>query len=187
MVDLGYGLIAVLPRRTREQQRPANAVAIVEGRIRIKREYLLHRRIFRNAKSICPGWSYIYGHTINSEFTRLERRRRHRCGIRQRSAETLKFIVEEEERPVLDDRTTDRITELVAHIGILFLLVPAGIHRRIKPVARATESVPAAELVNSAVITIRAALGHHVHNRAGVAPVLGVEVVSDYAEFFGRI
>src|SRR5438477_9120331 len=114
MVDLGYSLIAVLPRRTREQQRPANAVTIVEGRIRIKREYLLHRRIFRNANSICPGWSYIYGHTINSKFARLERRRRHRRGIRQGGAETLKFIVEEEKRPVLDDRTIDRISELVA-------------------------------------------------------------------------
>src|SRR6185312_5114162 len=162
MVDLGYGLIAVLPRRTREQQRPANAVAIVEGRIRIKREYLLHRRIFRNAKSICPGWSYIYGHTINSEFTRLESRRRHSRGIRQRCPETLKFIVEEEERPVLDDRTTDRISELVAYVRILLLRIPAGIHRRIEPVARARKSVPAAELVNSTVITVRAALGHDI-------------------------
>ena len=64
---------------------------------------------------------------------------------------------------------------------------PAGIDGWVEPVAGAAETVPTAELVDSAVKGIGTALGHDVDDGAGVAAVFGIEGVGDDAEFLSGI
>jgi len=91
-------------------------------------------------------------------------------------------MVEEEERPVLDDRSTHRIPELVAHVGILRLRGARGWIDRIKPVASAPKAVIASKPVCVKVQAVAATLGDNVDDRARIAAVLRVEVVGDDSE-----
>ena len=74
----------------------------------------------------------------------------------------------------------DRVSELVPDVRVLRSLVSA-----IEPVARASESVPAAELIGITVECVGPALGNHVDDRAGITAVFGVEVIGNDTEFLG--
>ena len=91
-------------------------------------------------------------------------------------------MIEEEERLVLANRTADGVAKLVADVRILWPSICA-----VEPVARAPESIPAAELVRIAMKGIGAALSHHINDRAGVAAVLGIKIVSDDTKFLSGI
>ena len=137
VVDLGHRLIAVLRRRAGEEQRAGEPISVVDGWVRIQRENLLHGRVGRRRSHkcalgsrnsclsdewrpvVCPSLGQVHRVPEVIEYTCLERCCRHGGIVRQSSAEPVQFVVEEEERLVLDDRPANGIAELVADVGIL--------------------------------------------------------------------
>src|SRR5262249_34548788 len=73
---------------------------------------------------------------MDDELTSLESSSRNGCGSRQRGTKPLIFAIEEEEGFVLDYRSTNRVPEVVADIGIHLLGLTAGIDCGIEPIAR---------------------------------------------------
>src|SRR4029077_1890392 len=110
----------------------------------------------------------------------LESGRRHCPGLRQRGPEPLIFAVYEEKRPILDNGTTKRESEIVSHVGILWRGV------RIEKVACSQRVVPS-EPISVAVKLVAPSPSDHVNNGSGVAAILGIEVIGDDPELLSRI
>ena len=205
MIDLGYSVIAVLLRTTREEQSSGVAVAIIDGRGREQCQDFLHgeiggsrRQRLGHAKLLQYGWSRVVGSRLRNvnrggrvvveiELSRLKSCGRHRRRVGQRCAEARQFLIEEKESLVLDYRTTDRISEQIAHIRVHLRMIPVDIDRRIKPVASPSKCVPAPKFVSPAVELVASTLGHHINNGACVPPIFRIEVVGDDAEFLRGI
>src|SRR5689334_12698556 len=115
----------------------------------------------------------------------LELRCRNGGWQRKCSSETLKFIIEEEERFVLDDRTTNGVAELIANVGVL--LRQDRIFGTVEIITSTTKAVIPAKPVSVEVKLVRSTFCNHVNDRAGVASVLGVKSVGDNTKFLGGL
>src|SRR5207244_13199150 len=125
----------------------------------------------------CTTWILVHRRVV--KHSRFESSCWHDRRIGQRCPEALEFFIEKEKCLVLEDRATDGIAKLISHIRVHCRMRPAGIDGGVEPVAGAAETVPTAELVDSAVKGIGTALGHDVDDGAGVAAVFGIEGVGD--------
>ena len=90
----------------------------------------------------------------------------------QCGAKALEFIVKEKERFVLENGPAYRVTELVAHVGILRLGGSSGRVDRIEPVARASKAVVAAKPIGVKVQAVGPALGDYVDDSSGIRHIL---------------
>ena len=90
----------------------------------------------------------------------------------------MEFVVEKKKVLSLMIGPPKLDAKLIANIRVLrAILVP------VEPVPCAAKCVPASKFVSIAVEGVGAALGYHVDDRAGVAAVLGVEVIGDNPKF----
>src|ERR1700730_2380548 len=109
------------------------------------------------------------------EESRLEGCGWDRPGAGHGSSKPLILVVQEEERSILDDRTTERKSEVVTHVGILLL---GG---RIEKVARPQRGVPS-KPISIPVKIIASSPSDNINDGSGVAAVLGIEVIGDDPE-----
>ena len=82
---------------------------------------------------------------------------------------SLSFIIQEKERLVLNDRTSQRSSKLIIVKRCLWLV------RRIKEIAR-IQSIIAEIFECASVELIRSALGHDIHDCAAISAVLRFEI-----------
>src|SRR5579862_5962930 len=157
----------------------------VHGRaigIGVQRQDLLHGRIERQPERVVGGsWAgEIDLLAVISEYAGLELSRGNDRFIFESGAETVPFAVDEEERFVLHDRSSQRGAELISDKRIL------RIGGGVEVVARG-QGVYTVELIGVAVEIVGAAAGNDGDDAAGVVPVLGKEIVGDDAKFLRGI
>ena len=93
------------------------------------------------------------------------------------------FIIEEEKRFILDDRSANRKPKLVALVRVHRPCVCSNAW--IEIIASSPEAIPTPEVICIPMKLVGTAFRYYIDNRAGIAAVFGVEIVGNDTKLLG--